>query len=134
MKWNKNRIKFFHAKFLLVKLLLVSIIMPFSVNGLSQAKDNSPYTANYSRAIEALQKSNYTEALDYLNKEIEEHPRNSYAYALIAEIRKTQGEYGLALSAADVSIKLLPKSDADSIKEMHPKTHNYCTNWITFYK
>ncbi len=24
--------------------------------------------------------------------------------------------------------------DADSIKEMHPKTHNYCTNWITFYK
>ena len=22
----------------------------------------------------------------------------------------------------------------DSIKELHPKAHNYCTNWITFYK
>lgn len=22
----------------------------------------------------------------------------------------------------------------DSVIELHPKTHNYCTNWITFYK
>ena len=24
--------------------------------------------------------------------------------------------------------------DGDRIVELHPKTHNYCTNWITFYK
>jgi hypothetical protein len=24
--------------------------------------------------------------------------------------------------------------DAGKIVELHPKTHNYCTNWITFYK
>lgn len=24
--------------------------------------------------------------------------------------------------------------DKDQIVELHPKTHNYCTNWITFYK
>ena len=23
---------------------------------------------------------------------------------------------------------------SDSIVKLHPKTHNYCTNWITFYE
>ena len=26
------------------------------------------------------------------------------------------------------------RSDDETIVELHPKTHNYCTNWITFYK
>lgn len=26
------------------------------------------------------------------------------------------------------------RTDINSVRELHPKTHNYCTNWITFYK
>ena len=26
------------------------------------------------------------------------------------------------------------RADDETIVELHPKTHNYCTNWITFYK
>lgn len=26
------------------------------------------------------------------------------------------------------------RTNADSITVLHPKTHNYCTNWITFFK
>lgn len=36
---------------------------------------------NYTRGIEAIGNNNVEEALQYLNKEIEEHPENGYAYS-----------------------------------------------------
>lgn len=70
-----------------------------------------PDTYNYNRGVEAIQKNNAEEALEYLNKELEDNPNNGYALAWIATVRKYQEEYGRALTAVDLAIKHIPKKD-----------------------
>ena len=70
-----------------------------------------PDTYNYNRGVEAIQKNNAEEALEYLNKELEDNPNNGYALAWIAVVRNHQEDYGRALTAADLAVKKMPKKD-----------------------
>ena len=72
-----------------------------------------PESYNYTRGLEALQKENTEEALDYFNKEINDNPKNGYAFVWIAMLRDYQEEYGRALTAVDRAIRLLPKKDKE---------------------
>lgn len=68
---------------------------------------------NYSRGVEAINNNNAEEALDYLNKEIDEHPDNGYAFAWIALVRNYNEEFGRALTAANVAVKKIPSKDKE---------------------
>ena len=59
-----------------------------------------PDSYNYTRGVEAVQSNNFEEALEYLNKELEENPDNGYALVWIAYVRSYQEEYipGICLS------------------------------------
>lgn len=74
-----------------------------------------PESYNYTRGVEAIQKEQYQEALEYLNKEVAENPKNGYAFVWIAVVRDLGGEYGRALTAVDLALKNLPKKDGDYI-------------------
>lgn len=72
-----------------------------------------PDSYNYSRGVEAINNNNAEEALDYLNKEINEHPDNGYAFAWIALVRNYNEEFGRALTAANVAVKKIPSRDKE---------------------
>ena len=73
-----------------------------------------PSSYNYQRGVEAYMNENdHQKALDYLNKELGEHPKDGYSHAWIAYIRLDLAEYGRALTCANSAIKLLPKADKD---------------------
>ena len=72
-----------------------------------------PDSYNYSRGVEAINNNNADEALDYLNKEINEHPDNGYAFAWIALVRNYNEEFGRALTAANVAVKKIPSKDKE---------------------
>lgn len=72
-----------------------------------------PDSYNYSRGVEAINNNNAEEALDYLNKEINEHPDNGYAFAWIALVRIYNEEFGRALTAANVAVKKIPSKDKE---------------------
>lgn len=72
-----------------------------------------PDSYNYTRGIEAIQNNNLDEALDYLNKEITEHPDNGYAFAWVALLRVSTEEYGRALTASNIAIKKIPSKDKE---------------------
>lgn len=72
-----------------------------------------PNSYNYSRGVEAINNNNAEEALDYLNKEINEHPDNGYAFAWIALVRNYNEEFGRALTAANVAVKKIPSKDKE---------------------
>lgn len=72
-----------------------------------------PDSYNYTRGIEAIQNNNLEEALDYLNKEITEHPDNGYAFAWMASVRNYNEEYGRALTAANTAVKKIPSKDKE---------------------
>lgn len=72
-----------------------------------------PDSYNYSRGVEAINNNNAEEALDYLNKEINEHPDNGYAFAWIALVKNYNEEFGRALTAANVAVKKIPSKDKE---------------------
>lgn len=72
-----------------------------------------PDSYNYSRGVEAINNNNAEEALDYLNKEINEHPDKGYAFAWIALVRNYNEEFGRALTAANVAVKKIPSKDKE---------------------
>lgn len=90
-------------------LLLLPLILGVQITFGQNIK--CPDSYNYNRGVEAIQNNNTEEALEYLNKELDENPNNGYALAWIATVRNYQEEYGRALTAADLAIKHIPKKD-----------------------
>jgi len=78
-------------------------------------KLDRPTSYNYLRGVEAIQNENLEEAIDYFKKDLQENPKNGYSFSWIAMLRDHQEDYGRALSAADMAIKLLPKKDAEYV-------------------
>lgn len=78
-------------------------------------KLNRPDSYNYKRGVEAINNNNPEEALEYLNKEIKEHPDNGYAQTLLAWIYIYEEQYGQALTAANVAIKKIPSKDKEYV-------------------
>ena len=102
--------KTMNAKFktvLLLALLLGGMQATFA------QKIKRPDSYNYTRGVEAVQNNNAEEAIEYLNKELEDNPDNGYALVWIATVRNYQEEYGRALTAVDLAIKKIPKKDKE---------------------
>ena len=72
-----------------------------------------PESYNYLRGVEAVQNEKVDEAIEYFNKDIQENPKNGYSFTWLALIRLSQEEYGMALTAANMALKTLPKKDAE---------------------
>lgn len=70
-----------------------------------------PESYNNSRGIESVQKEDFNEGLEYLNKELEENPKKGYAYAWLSVIRNHNEEYERAISALDMALKYIPSKD-----------------------
>lgn len=93
--------------FLLTIMVFCSSMM-FADNNVKR-----PNSYNYTRGVEAIQNNNIEEALEYLNKEIAEHPDNGYAYSWMALVKKYNEDFGEALTASNVAIKKIPSKDKE---------------------
>lgn len=96
--------------FFAILLINISIVNLFADN-----KNVRTSSYNYLRGVESLQKGNEEEAVEYLNNEIEENPKNGYAYSWLALIYAKQNEYGRALTAVNQAIKYTPQKDKEYI-------------------
>lgn len=94
-----------------MRTLIGIILIVFAVACSDQSNIHRPNSYNFQRGREAYRNDNYEEALEYLNKEVDDNPKNGYAFLVIAEIRSEQKEYGLALTAVDLALKHIPKRD-----------------------
>ena len=95
------------------QFIIIVLVFFLSANVYSQNSVKRPDTYNYNRGLEELRNENYSEALNFFNKEIEADKQNGYAYSFIAKIRHTQEEYGRALTAVNMALKYIPKRDVD---------------------
>ena len=98
-----------------MRTLVIALFSVLVLGVNAQDKMNRPTSYNYQRGVEAIQKENPEEALEYLNKEISENPKNGYAFSWIALIRCQQEEYGRAITAAYLALKNLPKKDKEYV-------------------
>lgn len=99
-------------------------IMPFVLAALIltvptiSAKDKTP-SYNFTRALEEAQKGNKQCAMEYLDKELSENPKNGYAYMAIAGFHMDNSEYGDARNAVESALKYLPKKDKSSLSRIY---------------
>lgn len=96
-----------------MKKILVLLVLVTNCCMMDAQNIKRPDSYNYLRGLEARQNGDDDEALVYLNKELEEHPKNGYAFAWISVIRAEKEEYGKALTAADLAVKHIPKKDKE---------------------
>lgn len=108
-----------------MRTILLSFFIACSV-ALHADNIKRPDSYNYTRGVEAVQNNNAEEALNYLNKEICEHPDNGYAFMWVALVRNYNEEYGRALTAANNAVKKIPSKD----KEF--KSSAYSTRALVF--
>ena len=78
-----------------------------------------PESYNFLRGVEAYNNKNYSEALEYFIKDVNENPKNGYSYSQIAGLYYYSDEYGKALTAANMAIKYLPSKDVDYVIFAH---------------
>ena len=78
------------------------------------AKDvKQPDSYAYTRGMECVNEGKYEDAMDWMNKEISDHPDNGYAYFIISTIHAANDQNGSALSAINNAIKKIPSKDKD---------------------
>ena len=97
------------------KVFVLIICWSLFVVSLLAQNVKRPETYNYQRGLEALEEEKQEEALEYLNKDLKENPKNGYALSWIAHLRLLQEDYGRALTAADMALKYLPKKDPEYV-------------------
>lgn len=95
------------------KLLGITFFLFLSV--IRMYSQDRPESYNYQRGIEAMQKENVEEALDYFSKDVKENPKNGYSYSWMAMLHNHNEDYGLALTAVEMAIKYLPKKDVEYV-------------------
>ena len=99
-----------------MKHIVITIMLLISTGQvIAQSNIKRPESYNYQRGVEAIQNENPQEALEYLNKDIAENPKNGYSFSWIAMLRLQNEEFGKALTAADLALKYLPKKDAEYV-------------------
>ena len=97
-----------------MKKILFTIVF-CTISGITIFAQNvkRPDSYNYQRGIEAIQEEKMGDALEYFNKDIGDNPKSGYPYMWVSYIYLAHDEYGKALDAANMAIKLLPKKDTE---------------------
>lgn len=93
-------------------IILQTILLgsAFAVTAMAQKAEQLKNSFNYLRAVEIVKnQGDSDEALGCLQKEIEEHPKNGYAYSLMGDIYIDNDQPGKAVEPIDKAVSYLKK-------------------------
>ena len=105
-------------------LAIVLVSMTCCMSLFAQGKYNESY--NYNLGLEALRSNNYSTALDYFKKEVEQNKDNAAAHLLIARIHYRYDNYGAALSSVESALKYAGKKDKVTL------SNAYCLRGLVY--
>lgn len=96
-------------------ILLAAALMMAAPGRVSAKSDKVSY--NITRAIEEAQKGNVATAIEYIDRELKDNPKNGEAFLLKGQLLMGEEEYGPAASAIEKAIRFIPgkKKDMRSI-------------------
>lgn len=103
---------------LLTKFAFVVALIVTATTQSMAGKDFTP-SYNFSRAMEEVDKGNSQAAMEYLNKEVSENPKNGFAYLAIATLNMELSKYGDARNAIESALKFIPSKHKDNRSRSH---------------
>lgn len=98
------------------------------------------FSYNYQRGVEAINNDNYEEGESYLLAELDDNPKNGYAYAWLAVVEEDKDELGSAINMLNKALQYIPKKDKyyiawsySSLARIYCKLedHTTCIRYIT---
>ena len=101
-----------NEKYNTMKNTLLSIAMSFllvAMPSVANAQKDKESDYNLRKAYELLEKNDQSEAMKYLNQQIEEYPKSVEAYAMRARVLMEQNKNGSALTDINKAIKFWNK-------------------------
>ena len=99
---------------LILTILLLAVTCSFA-----QKTNPLKESYNYKRALEAMQnEEDNSTIMQYLQRELEEHPKNGYAYMLQGVVYLDEQQVGQSLEALNKSVQLL-KKDKECLKDAY---------------
>lgn len=93
--------------------ILLAMAVMAGMGNISAKEVKQPDSYAYTRGMECLNDGKYEDAMDWMQKEINDHPDNGYAYFIISTIHLANNQNGSALSAINDAIKKLPSKDKE---------------------
>lgn len=92
-----------------VLIAAMSFLLALPSVGYAQKNEESDY--NLRKAYELLEKNDQSEAMKYINQQIEEYPKSADGYAMRARVLLDQKKYGGALTDINKAIKFWKKDN-----------------------
>ncbi len=93
------------------RVILLSFVAVLICQSAFAKEPKRPDSYNYQRGVELVKSDDLDEAIDFLNKEISQNPKNGYAYSWMALAYSQKKERGTAIYLAENALKYLPKAD-----------------------
>ena len=94
-----------------MKRILSVLLLAVCATIVCAKEPKQPTSYNYQRGVEAVSEGNYEEGEEYLQLEIEENPKNGYAYAWLSSVESEREERGNAIAMLHKALQYLPKND-----------------------
>ncbi len=94
-------------------LFLVALVVASCNVTMAKNEPKQPDSYAYTRGMECINEGKYEDAMDWMQKELSDHPDNGYAYFIISTIHAANNQNGNALSAINNAIKKIPSKDKD---------------------
>lgn len=94
-----------------VSFFLVTLC--FFISDINAQISDKYQTYNVNRAVEELNNGNEASAKEYLDKELNENPKNHYARIWMGAINSSEGYQGKGLSLIEDAIKDIPKKEKE---------------------
>ena len=94
-----------------MKRILFIVLLAVCTINLCAKEPQRPTSYNYQRGVEAINNEDDEEGEKYLKQELDDNPKNGYAYAWLAGVELRKKEIGNAILMLNNAIKYIPKSD-----------------------
>lgn len=107
------KLRYKKSKIMKLKLLVVICCLVLPILIWTKTKSYFPDTYAFTRGVESYNSGNNQDAIDWFNKETDEHPDNGYAYLYLSVIHSKNNEKGKALSNINLAIKKIPNKDKE---------------------
>lgn len=106
------------------RLIILLVAMVVTAGAFAQKEKAKKYeTYNYLRGMESVEEEDYSTALSFFQKDVEQNPKSGHAHLMIAISQAALGESGEAMGAVEKAIALLPKKDEHLADAYELKAH-----------
>lgn len=94
------------------QLLLTIVLVALSaVQSFAQSDSKMPDSYNMQSGLKAYKDNDYAKCMEFMDKELEQNPKNGYAMLIESFIYMINKQYGQALDLSGKALKFIPKKD-----------------------